>query len=285
VKTFPEGIYVHGKYRDKRIIMTSRSFGGLTTVIYKHLHYTGSLKNIDAVKFAEFLGNKKYVKSGKVNGTFTYSKRSRSGETDVKATDIVLHGLDLDKKLSTIHEALNFDFGGLMNRAFHDQDQNTTAVTLIDHLQFNTRVFYRDVISTDIALRTQNYRLAVDGNVSKKGPINHFKVSMVDEKGCAILAQSLEGDIRKPKVKKTHTEIVHLASQSVPSSMLGIGLQMINYGKDFAPTQSIMNDKNMKITEDMILRADHYIQDTSKIVMPNECSIVYIGQVEHPKKN
>jgi len=285
VKTFPEGIKVDGKYRDKMIVMTSRSFGGLVTVIYKHLLYTGSLKNIDAVKFSEFLGNKKYIQSGYIDGTFRYSKRSRSGETDLKARDIVLYGLDLDKKLSTINEALQFDFQKLMERAFHEKDKNTTAVTHIDHLQFNTKIYYKDVLSTDIALRTQNYRLAIDGNVSKKGPINYFKVSMVDENGCAVISQTLQGDIRKPKVKKTSTEVVHIASQTTPSSILGMGLQMINYSKNFGPTQGIMKNANMQITEDMILQADHFIQDTSKIVMPNDCNIVYVGRVEHPKKN
>lgn len=281
-KTFPQGIYVHGKYRDQRIIMTSRSFGGLTTVIYKHLQYTGTLKNIDAVIFSEFLGNKKYIQSGQVNGTFSYSKRSRSGETNIKASNLLLYGLDLDKKLSTINDALHFNIESLLSRAFVGENNNT-EITKIDHLQFNTNVHYRDVTSTDIALRTANYRISIDGNVSKKGPINYFKVSMIDENGCAIISQKLKGDIRKPKVKSTKTEIVHIASKAIPSSMFGMGIQMINYGKNFAPTQAIMTDKNMRITEDMILQADHYMQDTSKIVMPNDCSIVYVGQVPHPE--
>ncbi|MFT5662065.1 MAG: hypothetical protein ACI9TV_002713 [Sulfurimonas sp.] len=277
-KKFPQGVEVHGVYRDKRMYMTSSSLGGLITIIYKDHRYQISVDSVDLKTFVELLGSKKYVQSGVINGTAYYDKRPRSGFTKLKVSDAVLHGLDLDKQLATINDALHLDFANVISRAFIDN--NTSGITKIDHLQFNVTLRHDNITSTDFALRTENYRLSIGANVHKKGPIEYFDVNLLDENGCAVITQLLVGDIRKPKVKETTTELVNIA-RSVPSSMFGMGTQIMKY----ANKQNFIQDKNMMGTKQMMLEADHYMQETSEIIMPLDCSVVYNGMVKHPEGN
>ena len=90
----------------------------------------------------------------------------------------------------------------------------------------------------------------------------------------------MEGDVRKPKVKATTTEFINIA-RSVPSSMFGLGSKMMRY----ADRQNIIREKNMMGTRQMMVEADHYMQETSGIVMPLDCSVVYNGEVKHPEGN
>lgn len=268
-KTFPQGVIVHGKYKDKRLYMTTTSLGGLVTVIYKNHIYRATVDSVDFKKFIELLGNRKYVQSGTINGTIFYHKRPRIGHTDLKVTDIVLQGLDLDKKLSTINDALQLNFGSALTRTLFDS--NSSDITNIDHMQFDIALSHDHFLSTDIALRTQNYRLSIGGHVHKKGEINYFDVNLLDKNGCAVITQKLQGNIRKPKVKSTTTEVINVA-QSLPSSMFGMGIQMM-------PKQKFISTKKI------ISEADHFMQETSKIVMPLGCSVVYDGKVKHPEGN
>ena len=280
IKTYPKGINVHGKYTDKHLIMTTRSLGGLIRVKYRDYVYNTTVDSVDLVKFVELMGNKKYVQSGKINGTIFYEKRPRTGYTNLKVSNAVLHGLDLDKKLTTINDALQLNIQNIMSRTFL-QDTNTSNITNIDHLQFNVTLKDNNITTNDFALRTERYRISVDANVYKKGPINHFHVSLIDKNGCSIITQKLKGDIRKPKVKHTSTAVVHVA-KSVPSSIFGMGMKMMNYGSTYAAQQKIMPAENFTMPNKMILEADYYMQETSNIVMPLDCSIVYIGSVPHP---
>ncbi|MDB2562925.1 hypothetical protein N9X61_04900 [Sulfurimonas sp.] len=266
-KTFPQGVIVHGKYKDKRLYMTTTSLGGLVTVIYKNHIYRATVDSIELKKFVELLGKNKYVQSGTINGTIFYHKRPRIGHTDLKVTDVVLEGLNLDKKLSTINDALQLNFARALSRTFFDP--NSSDITNIDHMQFNIALSHDHFLSTDFALRTENYRLSVGGHVHKRGQINYFDVNLLDKNGCAVVTQKLQGDIRKPKIKSTTTEVVNVA-QSIPSSMFGVSINMMN-------NNSFMGAKKM------MTQADNYMKETSKIVMPLDCSVIYDGKVKHPK--
>ena len=265
-KTYPQGIEVHGEYRDKRLFLTSTSLGGLVTVVYKNHIYRATVEDVELTKFIELLGNKKYVRSGKIDGTIFYHKRPREGYTKLKVSDAVLQGLDLNKKLSTINDALQLDFASAFTRTFFDD--NSSEITNIDHGQFNIALRHDFIRTVDVALRTENYRLSIGGNVHKKGNIDYFDVNLLDKQGCAVITQILEGDIRKPKVKDTTTEVVNVA-QSVPSSMFGISARFLK-NNNFMGAKKIMSE------------ADHYMQETSKIVMPMNCSVIYNGEVKHP---
>ena len=275
-KTFPQGVEVHGTYDDKRLYMTTKSLGGLVTVVYKNHIYRATVDSVDLKKFVELLGNKKYVQSGKINGTIFYHKRPREGYSNLKVTDAVLNGLDLNKKLSTISDALQLDFFTALTRTF--DDSNSSDVTNIDHMQFDVMLEHDHFRSVDLALRTENYRLSIGGNVHKKGAIDYFDVNLIDKNGCAVITQTLEGDIRKPRIKDTRTEVVNIA-QSVPSSFFGMGAQMMGY----ANNQNIIKDKNFMGSKKMFTEADHFVHETSKIVMPLDCSQIYNGKVKHPK--
>ena len=274
-KTFPQGILIHGKYRDKRIYMTSTSLGGLITIIYKDHRYRVSVDSVDLVTFVELLGNKKYVKSGTINGTVYYDKRPRTGYTKLVVSDAVLQGLDLDKKLSTISDALQFDFARAMTRTI--VDSNSSEITNIDHMQFDITLRNNYITTNDLALRTENYRLSVGANVHKKGQIDYFDVNLLDKNGCSVITQTLEGDVRKPKVKDTTTAVINIA-RSAPSGMFSMGVKMMNY----ASKQNMVQEKNMLGTKQMMLQADHYMQETSEVIMPMHCSVVYNGEVKHP---
>mgnify|MGYP006971737079 FL=1 len=273
-KTFPQGVIVHGKYKDKRLFLTTTSLGGLITMVYKNHIYRATVESVDLTTFVELLGNKKYVKAGKINGTVFYHKRPRIGHTDLKVSDAVLQGLDLDEKLSTINDALQLDFFSVFSRTF--RDSNSSGITKIDHMQFDIALSHDHFLSTDFALRTENYRLSIGAHVHKKGQINYFDVNLLDKNGCAVVTQKLEGDIRKPKVKSTTTEVVNVA-QSIPSSMFGIGRQILGY--------NMMPQKDFMGTKKMIAEADHFMQETSKVVMPLDCSVVYDGKVKHPQNS
>lgn len=275
-KSFPQGIFVNGVYKNKRMYMTSSSLGGLITIIYKDHRYQITVDSVDLKTFVELLGNKKYVQSGVINGTAYYDKRPRTGFTKLKVSDAVLQGLDLDEQLATINDALHLDFANVMSRAFIDS--NTSGITKIDHLQFNVTLRHDNITSTDFALKTNNYRLSIGANIHKKGLIHYFDVNLLDKNGCAVITQLLEGDIRKPKVKETTTEIINIA-RSVPSSMFGMGTQMMKY----ANKQNFIQDENMMGTKQMMLEADNYMQKTSEIIMPLDCSVVYSGEVKHPE--
>ena len=279
-KSFPQGVYVDGVYKNKRMYLTTTSLGGLITIIYKDHRYRITADSIDLKTFIELLGSKKYVNSGQINGTAYYDKRPRTGFTKLKVSDAVLYGLDLDEQLATINDALHFDFANVLATVMSKTviDTNTSAITNIDHLQFNVTLRHDNITSTDFALRTDNYRLSIGANVHKKGPIHYFDVNLLDKNGCAVITQTLEGDIRKPKVKNTTTEFINIA-RSVPSSMFGLGSKMMRY----ADRQNLLKDKNMMGTKQMMEGADHYMQETSKIVMPMDCSVVYNGEVKHPQ--
>lgn len=280
MKTYPEGIKVHGIYNGK-IKLTTTSLGGLVTIYYKDHIYNGIIESIDAVKFSKMLGNDKYIQQGKIDGTFIYHKRPRTGHTDFVATDVVLHNLNLDKQISTVNDALNFNIPSIMDRTLGD-DVNSTNVTKIDHVQFDIELQDDHYNTKDIALRTEYYRVSVFASVHKRGQIKHFDVSLLDKNGCAVVTQELEGDVRHPSVKFTSSAVVHVA-KSVPSSMFSMGMQMMNYGTSNGIRKRVLNDKDFESTTEMILEADHFLQKTSDIVLPNDCVIIYDGKVKHPE--
>ena len=276
-KTFPQGVFVNGVYRDKYLYMTSTSLGGLVTIVYKDHRYKATVDSIDLKTFVEFIGSKKYIESGVINGTLYYDKRPRSGYTKLKVSDAVLHNLNLDKKLATINDALTFDFGNVISRTLFDS--NSTDKTYIDHMQFNILYRKNHISTSDIALRTENYRLSIGANVHKKGQIDYFDINLLDKNGCAVVTQTLEGDVRRPRVKNTTTELVNIA-RTVPSSMFGMGVKMMSY----ANQQNVIEGENFMGSKQMMSEANNYMQETSKIVMPIDCSVVYNGEVKHPEK-
>ena len=48
---------------------------------------------------------------------------------------------------------------------------------------------------------------------------------------------------------------------------------------------NMMPQKDFMGTKKMIAEADNFMQETSKVVMPLDCSVVYDGKVKHPQNS
>ncbi|MDF1874451.1 hypothetical protein JHD48_01745 [Sulfurimonas sp. SAG-AH-194-I05] len=263
-----------------RILITSTSLGGLLTVDFEHKIYNITVDNLDFKKVAQFLGDKKFIKSGRANGTAIYYKKKKKGTTDLKMTEVVLNGMNINKQVSTVNDALNLNMISLMSRELIGES-NSTDTTDVDHLQFNIELKNNYVTVKDVALKTDNFRIALKSVVHKKGAINYFHLHLLDKNGCSIIMQKFKGSIKKPKKYDTTTKIERVV-KTIPNSFFGMGMQMMSYGQEYTMQQTNFKQKDFYMSSYMLEESDYMFRHTSKMILPNDCEVVYTGVVPHP---
>lgn len=293
IETFPEGVNVHAKYvgglsiKPKsigKVIITSNSMGGLVTIDYEHHTYNGVAKDLDFQKVAKVLGDRKFIKSGKVNGTFVYYKKKRLGSTDFILSDSVLNDVTINKQVNRVNDALNLNVLSLMSQGVDKaQKKSLGDSTKIDYGTFNITYKDNNIIADDVALRTKNYRIMLEANIHKKGKINHFNTYLLDDKGCAMVKQKYQGTIQRPKLYKTTPMYKHVV-QTAPTSMFDMGKEMMGFGQAMAVQQGF-KQKDMQMSNYMMNESGYMIKNGSKIVMPKDCPVIYDGLVKHPSGN
>ncbi len=293
IDTFPEGVKVHAKYAGGlslkprsigKIIITSNSMGGLVTIHYEHYTYRGVAKDLDFEKVAKVLGDKKFIKSGKVNGTFLYYKKKKIGNTNFIISDSVLNDVTINKQVNRVNDALNLNMLNLISQGVDKAKKKSLgSSTDIDYGTFNISLKNNTITTDDVALRTKNYRIMLDANIHKKGKINYFNTYLLDNKGCAMVKQKYKGTIQRPKLYKTTPMYKHVV-KAVPSSMFDMGKEMMNFGQALVAQQGF-GQKNMKMGSYVLRESAYMLENGSKIVMPKDCPVIYKGLVKHPDTN
>lgn len=295
IETYPEGVKVHAKYVGGlslkprsigKVIITSNSMGGLVTIDYEHHIYKGVVKDLDFEKVTQVLGDKKFIKSGKVNGTFIYYKKKRFGTTDFIINDAVLNDVSIDKHISRANDAINLNILSLVSQGFEKnvhKDRHIGTTTNIDYGTFN--IIYEDhnISTDDVALRTKDYRIVLDAKIHKKGKIHHFNTFLIDKKGCAMIKQRYTGTVQRPKIQKTTPLYKHVV-ESAPTSMFGMGKEMMGFGQAMAAQQG-MQKKDMEMATYMMRESGYIVDQGSKVIMPENCPVIYKGKVAHPSNN
>ncbi len=287
VENLPEGVIVHAEYagglsiKPKSIgkyIITSTSLGGFVHIDYEHYTYNIKVIDVDFKKLAIIFEDKKIVKSGKVNGTMVYYKKPRTGSSNLKITEVVLNMPDIDKTLTNVNDALNFNLVHLFSVNV-DKSKKLPKETKVDHFQFDITLRNDMITAKDVALRTKNYRISIVANLHKKGAIKYFYTYLLDKNGCSIVTQSFSGNIRDPE-RKTSTSVVNVV-QSSPTSFFGMGQQMMRYGNKYSE-QAGFKSQSKQMSSYMIKESDYLFGNVSKIVLPQDCSVIYRGIVKHP---
>ncbi len=293
IDTFPEGVIVHAKHMGEisikpkslgRIEITSNSMGGLVTIDYKDYIYNGIVKDVAFEKLAKVLGDKKFIRSGNVNGSFFYYKKKRFGSTDFIITEAVLNDVTINKQVNRVNDALNFNLLSLVDQGVDKAKSRSLGTTTdIDYGTFNITLDNKYITTDDVALRTTNYRIMLDAKIHKKGAIEHFHTYLLDNKGCAMVKQVYNNTVQRPKLQKTTPMYKHVAKKA-PNSMFNMGKEMMGFGQAMARQQGF-SDQDMEMSNYMMSQSGHMVKNGSKIVMPKDCPVIYNGHVEHPNGN
>ncbi len=288
-KEFFGPVNIVGKYSDK-LNVTSQSLGGETRLIFDDNKITVQLDSLKLSKIKYLIGEKTFIDKGLVNGKINYDLNKKIGDSDINIKNIVLNGIDLNKKLSTINDALGLNVVDLTKRYVKDF-RKSDEQTKIKHLQLNLALKDETAKLNDVAFSTSDFRIVALGDIKDDGKIKELELSIVDEQGCAVMSQSLAGDIEDPKVKETTTAIVSIV-QSVPSSLWGTGVKILDYATDAIDSTteyamdkthiSSLTDKKINLTSNIKSSASFLRKNTSDIVMPNNCKVIYNGKVKNP---
>lgn len=188
-----------------------------------------SLIGFDSRKSAAWFGRKAFV-SGKLDlgATFTVNtdnlkdiKKSISGNLHLSGKDIDLISINLDELLRKIIESQNYDLvdatafffvGPLGTAATKGYDFSNIAVEATKSKTAANKILKMVSIwdvsngiatTRDVALETAKYRLAMNGRINViKNEFDDLRVAIIDNKGCAIAKQRLNGPINNPSIDK-----------------------------------------------------------------------------------
>ena len=63
--------------------------------------------------------------------------------------------------------------------------------------------------------------------------------------------------------------------------MFGFGQQLMQYGSNYTKKTGF-NMQNKQMTSYILKESDYLFQNTSKIILPKGCKVIYKGAVKHP---
>jgi len=278
---------VRGKY-DKNLLITTSSLGGKLEIEVERDALFVTLRALELQKIDNMLNKDTLFSKGSLSGNISYHIPTKSASSYITVSDAVLNGIDIDAKLSKLENTLGLnviDLGREALKTFEYSKQRTT----IQKAQINLSLNERIVTFDDVALATKKFRIAALGSMYDNGDIIHLSVNILDKQGCAILTQELSGNIRAPQVTNSSGALVDLVSH-VPSALVNTGRKIIDFGTNsvdkvatFAINTAYISDKKISLTNDIAHGADTLITDTSTIVLPRGCRVVYRGKVKQPK--
>ena len=248
------------------------------------------LEKLKLITLDNFIDKDSLFEKGYINGDITYNIQTKTAVTNIKIEDAILNGIDLDRSLSNLEDALGLNVVSL-GRSIMNNYKDSIQKTYIKHLQLNTYLDHGLISLEDVALSTDKFRIAAFGNIEKDGTIKNLEASILDKQGCSLITQKLVGNIQNPKAKSTSTAIVGVAS-AIPSALLNTGRKIINFSAKtvddvatYAVDKTTKDTKKISLASTMMTKSGNVLKSTYDIVLPNECKVIYDGKVKHPIQN
>ncbi|WP_321778843.1 hypothetical protein [Sulfurimonas sp.] len=279
---------IKGSYTDMLRISTN-SLGGVAKFTLNDKLVNIELKNISVDKVALLLDKNKLIEHGHIDATTSYNLLTKTAKSDISVNNILIKGIDIDKTLSTLNDALGLNVISISKSLISNIRNTHKSKTDIKQLQFNISLKDEIVNLDDVALKTNKFRIVALGELKDNGDINKLNISIVDKNGCAIITQGLNGNIKNPKTAKTTTTIVNIA-QSIPSSILGTGRKILDFGTNtidgvasFGVQKVLRTEKEISLTSDVISKSSSLMSFTSNVILPKDCKVIYDGVIKHPK--
>ncbi len=278
---------VRGKY-DKNLLITTPSLGGKLEVELEKDALFMTLHALELQKIDNMFNKDALFEKGIVSGSISYHIPAKSASSYISISDAVLNGVDLDAKLSKLEGTLGLNIvqlGRETLKTFEYSKQQTT----IQKVQINLSLNHKIIKLNDVAFATKKFRIAALGSIHDNGEIIQLSVNILDKQGCAILTQELSGNIRSPQVTNSSGALIDMVTH-MPSAVLNSGRKLIDFGtksvdkvSTFAINTTRISDKKISLTNDIVHGADTLITDTSTIVLPRGCKVIYRGKVKQPK--
>ncbi len=280
---------INAKYTDA-LNITTNSLGGELKVEMNQNKVHLKLKEIDVVRIAHLIGKDYIFSSGNLNGYGLYNRNDKTAKSDINMKSLVLNGVDINKKVSNFNDLIGLNVINMSKSIISSLSPSNKEQTNIEHMQFNISLKDKNIKLDDVAMSTDAFLFVALGNLKQDGEINSLKLSIVDAKGCAIITQGLKGNIKNPKTTQSTSTLIN-AVGSVPSALFDTSKQVLNFATgtidgitSYGVQKILRTDKNVSITSDLVTESLSLIKNTSNIVMPTGCKIIYNGRVKHPLK-
>lgn len=280
---------VKANYTDALNIVTN-SLGGELSVNLNKSYVDVKLQNIELTKVAHMMAKDNVFESGLIEGSANYNIKEKSAKSDISLKNSLLNGINIDKKISNLNDAIGLNVLSMSKSIFSDFSGTSKEQTNIEHLQFNLSLKDKNIKLDDVAMSTKHLLFVALGDLKQNGDINSLDVSILDNKGCAIITQALKGNIKNPKTEKTTSTLVNIV-ENVPSALLNTGKGLLDFATgtidsiaSFGTQTILRSDANVSITSDIVSGSSKLIKYTSDVVMPKGCKIIYNGRVKHPLK-
>ncbi|WP_294961808.1 hypothetical protein [Sulfurimonas sp.] len=267
----------------------SNSLGGELKAELNKSNLNINIKDVDAKKVAFLVAQGDILDRGILNGTANYNIKTQTAKTDISLSSAILNGVNIDEEISTFNDAMGLNIINMSESlisSFYAKNNNKTE---IQQLEFDISLKNKIIKLDDVALRTQKFLLAALGNIKDNGNINSLDISIVDKNGCAIITQALKGNIKNPQTTQTTSTLVDIV-QRVPESIFTTGKKAIDFSTEliddiasFGAKNIFRNNEKVSITSDIVSGGFSIMNQTSNIIMPQGCSIIYNGKVKHPK--
>jgi AsmA protein len=181
------------------------------------------VSNLDFEKLEEFFGTKKVIGGkGDLSAFLTVTEKGRrnlmsnlDGTFALRGDNLIAHTMDLDKVLSKYETSQKFHLADLVAFFFvgplgtvalkgyrygdfyYQAQGGQSAITqFISHWKIQNG----EADATDCALATHHNRAALKGKLNLVSErFDHVTVALLDDKGCAIVTQTISGSFDSPR--------------------------------------------------------------------------------------
>ncbi|HIC43923.1 MAG TPA: hypothetical protein EYO73_06420 [Sulfurimonas sp.] len=279
-------LHLHGplNYVKKKadIHLETGSFGGLMKINLQNEKLQINLENLSIKNVENIIKEKSVVKKGLLNGGLTYN---------LEAKDVEIVGIDIDKSLQEVQDVLGLNIfamgSSLVQKRFSKHDDISLS-TQVSELEFDVKITKDLIISKDIALATKKSRFAINMDLKRNGEIKDLEIAILDYKGCAILRQKLEGNIKEPELVNTKGTAVVILGRA-PKEILKTGAKLVNVGAglidstaSFIWKKGLRQNSSITLVEDSLTKGANIFTSGQDLVVSGKCKIFYKGKVKHP---
>jgi len=279
---------------DKAFVnLSTQSLGGELLLVLKDKDLRINLNEIESKKIGYLLKKSEGAsKLGRINGYLEYNLKDKRGDVAIKAKEVRVQGIDIDKTLREYKDVLGLNIFAMGNSVMQTRlrrNRDTNLSTFIPHLEFNVDITPELISSKDVAVSTEKNRFALHANLRHNGEIKDFEVAILDLKGCAVLKQKLEGNIKDPQLVGTAGTAVVVLGQA-PKQILNTGDKIISAGAglidstaSFLWQKGLRQDSKVTLIEDTYAKGTNIFSSGKDLVVPGECTVFYQGDVKAPQ--
>ena len=275
------------------LIMNTSSLGGNIQMTLKDKDLQVDIQNVEAVKIGRLIKQEGSSETGRLNGVVTYNLEKKMGKTRLRAENITVKGIDIDKSLKELKDALGlniFAMGDTLIKKRFSKNDDMNLSTHIKAMEFDVDITPDLVISKDIALATEYARFAIDMDLKHNGDIKDFEIAILDHQGCAIIQQKLKGNIKDPKIVNSTGSAVVIIGKA-PKEILNTGGKLISAGAglvdsaaSFIWKKGLRQDSEVTLVEDTLTKGGNIFSSGKDMVVSGECKIFYSGKVKHTER-